>query len=120
MKRRADVEAEAKATLGEDPVPSVRDVCKRLEITVWFMNKYLPAVRRMIAVQHRQCVATETKRQRDLLFHGIHCIVAEIQSCGLSPTVSRVVERIPEGSRSNWKFITSATRQARKVLSISK
>ncbi len=120
MKRRADVEAEAKATLGEDPVPSVRDVCKRLEITVWFMNKYLPAVRRMIAVQHRQCVATETKRQRDLLFHGIHCIVAEIQSCGLSPTVSRVVERIPEGSRSNWKFITSATRQARKVLCISK
>ena len=59
-------------------------------------------------------------RTTDLLFHGIHCIVAEIQSCGLSPTVSRVVERIPEGSRSNWKFITSATRQARKVLCISK
>jgi len=28
---------------------------RRLAITVWFMNKYFPAVRRMIAIQHRRC-----------------------------------------------------------------
>ena len=44
MKRRTDLEKEAMAALGETPAPSLRDVCKRLGITVWFMNMYFPAV----------------------------------------------------------------------------
>jgi AraC-like DNA-binding protein len=119
-KRRIDIEARAKAALDENPVPSVRDVCKRLAITLWFMNKYFPAVRRMIAVQHRRCVAAETEHRRQLLFSDIRAIAAELQSQGLYPSVTKIVERIPERSRSDWTVVTLALREARKALGISK
>jgi AraC-like DNA-binding protein len=118
-KCRADLEAKAKAALGEIPVPTVRDVCKRLAITLWFMNKYFPAVRRMIAMQHRRCVAAKTDHQHQLLLRDIRAIAAELQSHGLYPSVTRIVKHLPEMSRSNWKAITSAIREARKTLGIS-
>jgi AraC-like DNA-binding protein len=117
---RADLEAKAKAALGEIPVPTVRDVCKRLAITLWFMNKYFPAVRRMIAMQHRRCVAAETEHRHQLLFHEIRTIAVELQSQGLYPSVTKIVERIPERSRSDWTVVTLALREARKALCISK
>ncbi len=39
-KRRADLEKEAAAALGETPVPSLRAICRRLDITVPFMNMH--------------------------------------------------------------------------------
>lgn len=119
-KCRADLEAKAKAALGEIPVPTVRDVCKRLAITLWFMNKYFPAVRRMIAMQHRRWAAAKTDHQHQLLLRDIRAIAAELQSHGLYPSVTRIVKHLPEMSRSNWKAITSAIREARKTLGISK
>lgn len=119
-KRRADLEKEAMAALGETPVPSVRDVCKRLGITIWFINKYFSAVRHMIAEQHRRCMSAETVRRRELLFYDIHNIAAELQSGGLYPSVKRIVERIPKRSHREWKTITLAVRGAHKTLGISK
>ena len=101
-------------------MPTVRDVCKRLAITLWFMNKYFPAVRRMIAMQHRRCVAAKTDHQHQQLFRDIRAIAVELQSHGLYPSVTRIVKHLPEMSRSNWKAITSAIREARKTLGISK
>ena len=39
---RAALKRKAAAALGERPAPSLRDVCKRLGITVFFMNKSFP------------------------------------------------------------------------------
>ena len=117
-KRRADLEREARAALGETPVPSLRAICKRLDITVPFMNKHFPAVGRMIVEQHRRCLSAETAHRHELLSHDIHDIAAELQSLGLYPSVPRIVERIPEGSRREWKTITLAVREARKALGI--
>src|SRR5664280_3264187 len=44
-KYRSDLKKAAKAALNETPVPSARDLCKRLGVTVWFMGKYFPSVR---------------------------------------------------------------------------
>ena len=54
IERRADLERRAAAALSESPAPSLLDVCKRLGITVFFMNKYFPAVRQAIAEHYRQ------------------------------------------------------------------
>jgi transcriptional regulator with XRE-family HTH domain len=58
-KRRAAIERRAAAMLEETPVPSVRDVCKRLGITVRFMDVYFPATRSLIAQQHRRALSIE-------------------------------------------------------------
>jgi AraC-like DNA-binding protein len=65
--RRFDLKKSAEAALRETPVPSLRSVCKRLGITVWFMNEYFPDVRRRISEQHLQCSLAETARRRELL-----------------------------------------------------
>ena len=115
-KRKADLEKEATVALGETPVPSLRAVCRRLGITVSFMNKHFRAVARMIVEQHRQCLSAETANRRELLLRQIPDIAAALHSRGLYPSVPRIVERLPEKSRRDWKTITSAAREARNAL----
>jgi hypothetical protein len=62
-KHRADLQKKAASALDETPVPSLRTVCKRLGITLWFMNKYFPTVRRRIAKQRRECAMAERTRR---------------------------------------------------------
>jgi hypothetical protein len=117
---RADLERKAAAALRENPVPSLRDLCKRLGITVGFMNKYFPAVRRAIAEEHRRWVLSATARRRERLFLDTRNIAAELQDQGLYPSVNRIVENLPEGSCTEWKSITLAVREAQRTLGISK
>jgi AraC-like DNA-binding protein len=117
---RTDLERKAAAALRESPVPSVQDVCKRIAITVFFMDKYFPAVRRAIAEQHRRCVSSATAQRREKLFLDTRNIAAELQGRGLYPSVNKIVERLPEGSCSEWKTITLAVREAQKTLGILK
>jgi len=119
-KRRADLERQAMAAIEENPVPSVRNVCQRLGITLWFMNKYFPTVRRMIAEQHRRWVSAETAHRRGLLHREIHNIAAELRCRGVYPSVNRIVERLPKRLHREWEAITLAVREARKALGISK
>ena len=53
-KYKADLEKHALAALGQSPPPSVRAVCRRLGITVRFMNKHFPALVRSI-IRRRRC-----------------------------------------------------------------
>ena len=117
---RADLERKATAALCESPSPSLRDVCKRLRITVFFMNKYFPAVRQAIAEQHRRCASSSTAQRRERLFLDIRNIAAELQGRGFYPSVNKIVERLPAGSCSEWKTINMAVREAREALGISK
>lgn len=115
-KRKADLEKVATAALGETPVPSLRAVCRRLDITVPFMNKHFYAVSRMIVEQHRQCLSAETANRRALLLCQIPDIATALQNRGLYPSVPRIVERLPKESRRDWKTITSAVREVRNAL----
>ena len=106
--------------LGETPVPSVRDLCKRLGVTLWFMNKYFPAVRSLVAERHRQCVSAETTQRRERLYCHVHGIAAELRSQNVHPSANRIVEQLPEGSCREWKAVALAIRQAHEALGISK
>lgn len=83
--RRTDLERMVMAALAETPVPSVRDLCKRLGITKWFMNKYFPAAHHAVAEQHRLCVSAETRRRREKLYRDVHVIAGELQSRNAYP-----------------------------------
>lgn len=120
LERRATLERMTIEALGETDVPSVRVLCKRLGITVWFMNKYFPAVRRMVAKRHRNCVAAETQRRHERLWRDVHHIVVELRNQGLYPSATRINERLPQGSCREWKALALAIRDAHKALRISK
>jgi hypothetical protein len=119
VKHRADLEREAAAALEETPVPSVTALCKRLNITKWFMHQYFPAVRQAVATQHRQWVSSETTRRRAKLFQDVRNIATSLQSQGLCPAANRIVDLLPRGSSREWKAINRAISDARKSLGIS-
>ena len=116
IERRADLERRAAAALSESPAPSLLDVCKRLGITVFFMNKYFPAVRQAIAEHCRQWASSVTAQRREKLSLDVRNIAAELQGLGLYPSVNRIVDRLPAGCCSEWKTITCAVREARQAL----
>jgi hypothetical protein len=117
-KRRSGLEKEAMAALRETPAPSLRAVCRRLDITVPFMNKHFPAVARMIIDEHRRFVSAETAYRHELLLHRIPDVAAELHNQGLYPSVERILERLPERSRRDWKTISFAVREAHRALGI--
>ena len=65
-KRKADLERQAMLALGKTPTLSVRGICRRLGITVPFMNKHLPAVVRSI-LEQRRCASAQKARRRELV-----------------------------------------------------
>ena len=98
----------------------MQDLCKRFGITVWFMNRYFPAVRGSVAEKHRLCVSAETKRRREKLYRDVHGIAVELRNRNLYPSANRIVEHLPEGSSREWKAFNLAIREAHKALGISK
>ena len=119
-KYRSDLKKAAKAALNETPVPSVRDLCKRLGVTVWFMGKYFPSVRLRIAEKHRRVFSENSRRRREKLFQDTSTIAAELQRRGEYPSVNRIREQLPEGSCTEWKTLSLATHAARRALGISR
>jgi hypothetical protein len=117
---RADLERKAAAALSESPAPSLRNVCKRLGVTVFFMNKYFPGVRQAIAERHRRSASSTTAQRREKLFFDIRKIAADLQGRGFYPSVNKIVVRLPAGSCSEWKTISLAVRETREALGISK
>ncbi len=115
---RADLEKKAAAALRESPVPSVQDLRKRLGITLFFMNKYFPAVRQAVAESHRQCVSSATAQRREKLFLDVRNIAADLHGLGFYPSVNKIVDRLPAGSCGEWKTINLAVRDARAALGI--
>jgi hypothetical protein len=80
------------------------------------MGMHFPALARRIVEEHRRCVSTETANRRELLLHRIPGIAAELHGRGLYPSVERILERLPERSRRDWKTISFAVRKAHKAL----
>ena len=56
-KRTADLERIATAVLQWVSLPSLRGVCRRLDINVRYMNVHFPALARRIVEEHHRCIA---------------------------------------------------------------
>lgn len=119
-KHRSDLKRAATAALNETPIPSVRDLCRRLGVTVWFVSKYFPSVRQMIAEKRRRVASENTRRRREKLFQDTYTIAAELQKRGEYPSVNRIRAELPEGSCTEWKTLSLATHAAHQALSISR
>jgi hypothetical protein len=119
-KYRSDLKRAAQAALDETPIPSVRNLCRRLGVTVWFMGKYFPSVRHMIAEKRRRVASESTKRRREKLFQDTHSIAAKLQRRGEYPSINRIREELPDGSCAEWKTLSLATHAARRALGISR
>lgn len=117
-KRRAHMERVATAALEEAPVPSLRAVCRRLKITVRYMSVHFPALARRIVQEHRRSVLAETANRRALLLRRIPNIAGELHKQGLYPSVERILQRLPERYRRDWKTVSFAVREAHKALGI--
>ena len=89
----------------------------RLGVTVWFMGKYFPSFRHLIADKRRRVASETTKRRREKLFQDTCNIAAELQRRGEYPSVNRIREKLPEGSCTEWKTLTLATHAARQARS---
>ncbi len=119
-KYRSDLKRAAKAALNETSIPSVRELCRCLGVTVWFMGKYFPSVRHMIAEKRRRVAAKNTRSRRKKLFQDTHTIAVKLQKRGEYPSVNRIRAELPEGSYTEWKTLSLATHAARQALSISR
>ena len=60
-----------------------------------------------------------TARRREKLFLDVRNVAVELQGRGFYPSVNKIVERLPAESCREWKTITLAVREARRVLGIS-
>ena len=117
-KHRSDMRKAAKSALNETPVPSVRSLCERLGVTVWFMGKYFPSVRHLIAEKRRRGAWEKTKRRRAKLFQDTYSIAVELQKRGEYPSINRIREALPEGSCTEWKTLSLAAQAAHQALGV--
>jgi hypothetical protein len=118
VKRRAHMEKVATAALKEVPVPSLRVVCRRLNITVRYISVHFPSLAQSIVAEHRRSVLAETANRRALLLRRIPGIATELHKQGLYPSVQRISERLGERSLRDWKTICVAVREAYKALDV--
>src|SRR5215469_12538572 len=70
-KHRTVLERTATAVLEEVPVPSLRVVCRRLNITARYTGVHFPGLARRIVEEHRRSVSAETAKGCALLLRRI-------------------------------------------------
>jgi len=120
LKRRSDLESKFWAALEETPVPTVNALCRRLDITRWFIDQYFPDARNALAARHRQFASAETTRRREKLFQDVRDIAATLQRQGLYPSTNRIIDHLPPGSSREWVALNLAVDDAHKALGISR
>jgi hypothetical protein len=82
------------------------------------MGVHFPALARRIVEEHHRFVLAENANRHELLLRPIPDIAAELHGQGFYPSVERILERLPERCRRDWKTISFAAREARKALGI--
>src|SRR6266851_2027524 len=120
LKRRSEPESKFLAALEETPVPSANAICRRLDITRWFVNQYFPDTRNALAARHRQWVSAETTRRRERLFQDVRDIAVTLQTQGLYPSTNRIVGHLPPGSSREWVALNRAVDEAHKAVGFPK
>jgi hypothetical protein len=82
------------------------------------MGVHFPALARRIVEGHRRSISAEAAKRRALLLRRIPDIAAELHKQGVYPSIERILERLPERSRRDWKTISFMVREAHKALGI--
>jgi hypothetical protein len=116
--RKAKLKEEAGAALQEFPPPGLENLCSRLDVAALFMRKHFPATMRQIVEQRRSYLKNETLRRREVFITDVQGIATDILKQGIYPSYSKILERLPEGSATDWSFRSKIVLETQRMLGV--
>jgi hypothetical protein len=117
--RKKALVKEAEAALTEVPPPSVRQLCIRLGVNAMTMLGYCPSAMKQLAEQHRLYIANETTRRQEALVSSVLGIATDLAGRNIYPSLPRIVERLPDGHVSDWRFTRRVVLETQRMLASS-
>jgi hypothetical protein len=106
--RGSELERRVEPMLAEDPVPSVKEVCIRLDITRGFLLKYASGLVRKIAQMHQEWKNRDVMRRRAQLVKDVRDIAFDLDRKDVYPSAKRILGVLPKGYTGGWKFLYKA------------
>jgi hypothetical protein len=116
--RKASLRRGAEAAFAESPPPTLNKLCSRLSVDVEFMRKHFPSTMRQLVEQRRLYMKNEISRGKELLIINFPKIATDLQSQGIYPSLPRILERLPKGSRVDREFTGQLVIETHKKLGI--
>jgi AraC-like DNA-binding protein len=112
--RGPELERQVEPLLAEDPVPSVKEVCIRLDISRGFLTKYAPELVKKIAQKRQEWKNRDLLRRRAQLAKDVHDIAFDLDREGVLPTAKRIIAALPAGHTGGWQFLAKAILDAQE------
>jgi hypothetical protein len=100
--------------LAEEPVPSVKEVCIRLDISRGTLTKYAPGLVKKIAQKHQEWKNRDLLRRRAQLAKDVRDIAFDLDREGVLPTAKRIIVALPTGHTGSWQFLAKAILDAQE------
>jgi hypothetical protein len=94
--------------LAEDPVPSVKEVCIRLDITRGYLLKYASGLLRKIAQMRQEWKNRDVMRRRAQLVKAVRDIAFDLDRKDVYPSAKQILGVLPNGYTGGWKFLHNA------------
>jgi hypothetical protein len=106
--RGSELERRVEPMLAEDPVPSVKEVCIRLDITKGFLLKYASGLVTKIAQMHQEWKTRDVMRRRAQLVKAVRDIAFDLDRKDVYPSAKQILSVLPNGYTGGWKFLYKA------------
>jgi hypothetical protein len=116
QQRIAELKTKAAAALSENPVPSLSEVIRRLQLSIWFIRKHFPELAKQIAERHRITAKADTQRQHRKAYEVVMRLAFEMSKEGIYPSIEEVYARLPKGVCREWRLLSEAVCSAQKTL----
>jgi hypothetical protein len=114
--RGPGLERRVEPLLAEDPVPSVKEVCMRLDISRGILTKYAPELVKRIAQKQQEWKNRDLMRRRAQLAKDVRDIAFDLDREGVSPTAKRIIGMLPTGHTACWQFLAKAILDAQEEI----
>jgi len=117
--RAAKLRKLLEAALTEDPAPSIRTLCQRLDLHTVMFAKMFPDLWTAISARFRQAIKERAGIRRDHLREEVRQIVIEMWRQGVYPGVDRVWAALSQTSLKDWTVLIPACEQTKEELGIN-
>jgi DNA-binding transcriptional MerR regulator len=116
----AELRQSLEEALRENPAPSIRTVCLRLDLHPVMLGKTFPYLRAAISARYEQAKIETAKMRRERLREEVRQIIVELYRKGVYPSLDRIWTSLSENSLSNWAVIIRTWKQAKLELGIDR
>jgi hypothetical protein len=106
--RGPELERRVEPMLAEDPVPSVKEVCIRLDISRGFLTQYAAGLVKKIAQKRQEWKNRDLIGRRAQLAKDVRDIACDLDREGVLPTAKRIIGMLPTGYTAGWQFLAQA------------